>query len=140
METSVETDLLVNTVRHFVETEMFPYEEEVDRPVKLGRRFFEGVEDIGCELAVVGALFDGEKTGWRTGLFPKGGVVAREEGAEAGSGGHGSDEIAFRPDRGVPGCVIADVLRVEGQAHGLGKRDSSLRGAGDGVGDRPSRG
>ena len=31
METSHETELLISTVRRFVETEMFPHEEQVDR-------------------------------------------------------------------------------------------------------------
>ena len=31
IETNHEIDLLVSTVRRFVETEMFPHEEEVDR-------------------------------------------------------------------------------------------------------------
>ena len=31
METSQEVNLLMDTVRRFVETEMFPHEEEIDR-------------------------------------------------------------------------------------------------------------
>ena len=31
METNHETNLLVETVRRFVETEMFPHEDEIDR-------------------------------------------------------------------------------------------------------------
>jgi acyl-CoA dehydrogenase len=57
METSVETDLLVNTVRHFVETEMFPYEEEVDRlgfvPEEIGRQIESRAQELGlyaCNL------------------------------------------------------------------------------------------
>ena len=38
METSVESDLLINTVRRFVETEMFPHEEQVDRLGPCARR------------------------------------------------------------------------------------------------------
>ena len=42
METSAESDLLINTVRRFVETEMLPHEDEVDRlgyvPEEIGRR------------------------------------------------------------------------------------------------------
>ena len=41
METSQEVNLLMDTVRRFVETEMFPYEEEIDRlghvPEEIGR-------------------------------------------------------------------------------------------------------
>ena len=57
METSVETDLLVNTVRHFVETEMFPFEEEVDRlgyvPEEIGRQIESRAHELGlyaCNL------------------------------------------------------------------------------------------
>ena len=57
METSVETDLLVNTVRHFVETEMFPFEEEVDRlghvPKEIGRQIESRAHELGlyaCNL------------------------------------------------------------------------------------------
>ena len=42
MEASVETDLLISTVRRFVETEMYPHEEEVDQmgyvPEEIGRQ------------------------------------------------------------------------------------------------------
>ena len=41
METSQEINLLMDTVRRFVETEMFPHEEEIDRlghvPEEIGR-------------------------------------------------------------------------------------------------------
>ena len=57
METRVETDLLVNTVRHFVETEMFPFEEEVDRlghvPKEIGRQIESRAHELGlyaCNL------------------------------------------------------------------------------------------
>jgi acyl-CoA dehydrogenase len=57
MDTSVETDLLVNTVRHFVETEMFPHEEEVDRlgyvPEEIGRQIESRAQELGlyaCNL------------------------------------------------------------------------------------------
>ena len=57
METSVETDLLVSTVRRFVETEMYPYEEEVDRlgyvPEEIGRQIEAKSQELGlfaCNL------------------------------------------------------------------------------------------
>ena len=57
METSVESDLLINTVRRFVETEMFPHEEEVDRlghvPEEIGRAIEAKSKELGlyaCNL------------------------------------------------------------------------------------------
>lgn len=57
METNHETDLLVSTVRRFVETEMFPHEEEVDRlghvPQEIGRQIESRAQELGlyaCNL------------------------------------------------------------------------------------------
>ncbi|MFY9245121.1 MAG: acyl-CoA dehydrogenase [Roseicyclus sp.] len=57
METSHEADLLVNTVRRFVETEMFPHEEEVDRlgyvPEGIGQNIAAKAMELGlyaCNL------------------------------------------------------------------------------------------
>ncbi|MEP3918277.1 acyl-CoA dehydrogenase family protein [Ascidiaceihabitans sp.] len=57
METNHETDLLVSTVRRFVETEMFPHEEEVDRlghvPEEIGRQIEARARELGlyaCNL------------------------------------------------------------------------------------------
>ncbi|MEP1519695.1 acyl-CoA dehydrogenase family protein [Ascidiaceihabitans sp.] len=57
METNHETDLLVSTVRRFVETEMFPHEEEVDRlghvPEEIGRQIETRAQELGlyaCNL------------------------------------------------------------------------------------------
>ncbi|WP_413845903.1 acyl-CoA dehydrogenase family protein [Tateyamaria sp.] len=57
METNHETDLLVSTVRRFVETEMFPHEEEVDRlghvPEEIGRQIETRARELGlyaCNL------------------------------------------------------------------------------------------
>ena len=57
METSHETELLVSTVRRFVETEMSPHEEEVDRlgyvPEEIGRQIEAKAHDLGlyaCNL------------------------------------------------------------------------------------------
>jgi acyl-CoA dehydrogenase len=57
METSVESDLLINTVRRFVESEMFPYEDEVDRlgyvPEEIGRAIEAKSKELGlyaCNL------------------------------------------------------------------------------------------
>jgi acyl-CoA dehydrogenase len=38
METTQEINLLMDTVRRFVETEMFPHEEEIDRLGPCARR------------------------------------------------------------------------------------------------------
>ena len=57
MESSHETDLMVNTVRRFVETEMYPHEEEVDRlghvPEEIGRHIEAKAQELGlfaCNL------------------------------------------------------------------------------------------
>jgi acyl-CoA dehydrogenase len=57
METSAESDLLINTVRRFVETEMLPHEDEVDRlgyvPEEIGRRIEAKSKELGlyaCNL------------------------------------------------------------------------------------------
>lgn len=57
METSHETDLLVSTVRRFVETEMFPHEDEVDRlgyvPDEVGHNIAAKAMELGlyaCNL------------------------------------------------------------------------------------------
>lgn len=57
METGHETDLLVSTVRRFVETEMYPHEEEVDRlgyvPEEIGRQIEAKSHELGlfaCNL------------------------------------------------------------------------------------------
>lgn len=57
MKTSVESDLLINTVRRFVESEMFPYEDEVDRlgyvPEEIGRAIEAKSKELGlyaCNL------------------------------------------------------------------------------------------
>ena len=57
METNHENDLLINTVRRFVETEMFPHEEEVDRlghvPEEIGRAIEAKSKELGlyaCNL------------------------------------------------------------------------------------------
>ena len=56
-ETSHETDLLVSTVRRFVETEMYPHEEAVDRqgfvPDEIGRQIETKAHELGlyaCNL------------------------------------------------------------------------------------------
>ncbi|MGB7243244.1 MAG: acyl-CoA dehydrogenase family protein [Sulfitobacter sp.] len=57
METSHENDLLVSTVRRFVETEMFPHEDEVDRlghvPDEIGQQIAARAQGLGlyaCNL------------------------------------------------------------------------------------------
>jgi len=57
METNHETDLLVETVRRFVETEMFPHEDEIDRlghvPEEIGRTIEAKSKELGlysCNL------------------------------------------------------------------------------------------
>ncbi len=57
LETSHETELLVSTVRRFVETEMYPHEEEVDRlgyvPEEIGRQIEARSHELGlfaCNL------------------------------------------------------------------------------------------
>lgn len=57
METSHETELLISTVRRFVETEMYPHEEEVDRlgyvPDEIGKQIADKAHELGlyaCNL------------------------------------------------------------------------------------------
>ena len=57
METSLEHELLTATVRKFVETEMMPHEDEVDRlghvPEEIGRRIEARAHELGlfsCNL------------------------------------------------------------------------------------------
>ncbi len=57
METGHETELLVSTVRRFVETEMYPHEDEVDRlgyvPEEIGRQIEAKSHELGlfaCNL------------------------------------------------------------------------------------------
>ena len=57
METSHESELLVSTVRRFVETEMYPHEDEVDRlgyvPEEIGRQIEAKSHELGlfaCNL------------------------------------------------------------------------------------------
>ncbi len=57
METDHETELLVSTVRRFVESEMFPHEDEVDRlgyvPGEIGRQIEAKSQELGlyaCNL------------------------------------------------------------------------------------------
>ena len=57
METNQEINLLMDTVRRFVETEMFPHEEEIDRlghvPEEIGRAIEAKSKELGlfaCNL------------------------------------------------------------------------------------------
>ena len=64
METNHEIDLLINTVRRFVETEMFPHEDEIDRlgyvPEEIGR----AIEAKSKELGLFACNLPEEVGGW----------------------------------------------------------------------------
>ncbi len=64
MESSQEIDLLMDTVRRFVETEMFPHEEEIDRlghvPEEIGRT----IEAKSKELGLFACNLPEEVGGW----------------------------------------------------------------------------
>ena len=51
MEASQETNLMMDTVRRFVETEMFPHEDEIDRlgyvPEEIGRTIEAKSKELG---------------------------------------------------------------------------------------------
>ena len=56
MEASQEINLLMDTVRRFVEAEMFPHEEEIDRlghvPEEIGRTIEAKSKELGCLLVI----------------------------------------------------------------------------------------
>ena len=56
MEASQEINLLIDTVRRFVETEMFPHEEEIDRlghvPEEIGRTIEASPRNWVCLLVI----------------------------------------------------------------------------------------
>ena len=52
MEMNHEIDLLIGTVRRFVETEMFPHEEEVDRLGFVSEEIGRSIEAKSKELGL----------------------------------------------------------------------------------------
>mgnify|MGYP000338246998 CR=1 FL=1 len=79
METSQEVNLLMDTVRRFVETEMFPHEEEIDRlghvPEEIGR----AIEVKSKELCLFACNLPEEVGGGGLGYGPMS-LIEREYG------------------------------------------------------------
>ena len=99
METSVESDLLINTVRRFVETEMFPHEEAVDRlghvPEEIGRR----IEAKSRELGLYACNLPEEVGGGGLGIAQMA-LIEREYGKTS----HALQSWAARPTELLMAC------------------------------------
>ncbi|CUH46965.1 acyl-CoA dehydrogenase family protein [Ruegeria atlantica] len=99
MEASVETDLLVSTVRRFVETEMYPREEEVDRlgyvPEEIGRQ----IEAKSHELGLFACNLPEEVGGGGLGYGPMS-LIEREYGKTS----HALQSWAARPTELLMAC------------------------------------
>ncbi|MEM7440021.1 MAG: acyl-CoA dehydrogenase [Pseudomonadota bacterium] len=99
METSVETDLLVGTVRRFVETEMYPHEDEVDRlgyvPEEIGRQ----IEAKSHELGLFACNLPEEVGGGGLGYGPMS-LIEREYGKTS----HALQSWAARPTELLMAC------------------------------------
>ena len=99
METSVESDLLINTVRRFVETEMFPHEEQVDRlghvPEEIGR----AIEAKSKELGLYACNLPEEVGGGGLGIAQMA-LIEREYGKTS----HALQSWAARPTELLMAC------------------------------------
>ena len=99
LETSHETDLLVNTVRRFVETEMYPHEEEVDRlgyvPEEIGRQ----IEARSHELGLFACNLPEDVGGGGLGYGPMS-LIEREYGRTS----HALQSWAARPTELLMAC------------------------------------
>ena len=99
LETSHETDLLVSTVRRFVETEMYPHEDEVDRlgyvPEDIGRQ----IEAKSIELGLFACNLPEEVGG---GGLSYGQMSAVER--EYGRTSHALQSWAARPTELLMAC------------------------------------
>ena len=99
LETSHETELLVSTVRRFVETEMYPHEEEVDRlgyvPEEIGRQ----IEARSHELGLFACNLPEEVGGGGLGYGPMS-LIEREYGRTS----HALQSWAARPTELLMAC------------------------------------
>ena len=99
METGYETDLLVSTARRFVETEMYPHEEEVDRlgyvPEEIGRQ----IEAKSHELGLFACNLPEEVGGGGLGYGPMS-LIEREYGRTS----HALQSWAARPTELLLAC------------------------------------
>ena len=99
METNHETDLLVETVRRFVETEMFPHEDEIDRlghvPEEIGRT----IEAKSKELGLYACNLPEEVGGGGLGYGPMS-LIEREYGKTS----HALQSWAARPTELLMAC------------------------------------
>ena len=99
MEASQEIDLLMDTVRRFVETEMFPHEEEIDRlghvPEEIGRT----IEAKSKELGLFACNLPEEVGGGGLGYGPMS-LIEREYGKTS----HALQSWAARPTELLMAC------------------------------------
>lgn len=99
METSHETDLLIYTVRRFVETEMYPHEEEIDRlgyvPEAIGRE----IEARSMELGLYACNLPEEVGGGGLGYAAMA-LIEREYGRTS----HALQSWAARPTELLMAC------------------------------------
>ena len=99
MESSQEIDLLMDTVRRFVETEMFPHEEEIDRlghvPEEIGRT----IEAKSKELGLFACNLPEEVGGGGLGYGPMS-LIEREYGKTS----HALQSWAARPTELLMAC------------------------------------
>ena len=99
MEASQEINLLMDTVRRFVETEMFPHEEEIDRlghvPEEIGRT----IEAKSKELGLFACNLPEEVGGGGLGYGPMS-LIEREYGKTS----HALQSWAARPTELLMAC------------------------------------
>ena len=99
METNQEINLLMDTVRRFVETEMFPHEEEIDRlghvPEEIGR----AIEAKSKELGLFACNLPAEVGGGGLSYGPMS-LIEREYGKTS----HALQSWAARPTELLMAC------------------------------------
>ena len=99
MEASQETNLMMDTVRRFVETEMFPHEDEIDRlghvPEEIGRT----IEAKSKELGLYACNLPEEVGGGGLGYGPMS-LIEREYGKTS----HAHQSWAARPTELLMAC------------------------------------
>ena len=99
MEASQETNLMMDTVRRFVETEMFPHEDEIDRlghvPEEIGRT----IEAKSKELGLYACNLPEEVGGGGLGYGPMS-LIEREYGKTS----HALQSWAARPTELLMAC------------------------------------
>lgn len=102
METSHEADLLVNTVRRFVETEMFPHEEEVDRLGYVPEGIGQNIATKAMELGLYACNLPEDVGGGGLGISQMA-LIEREYGRTS----HALQSWAARPTELLMACNAA---------------------------------